>query len=185
MVDQRARELVEDDQLTAPRRDREAAPAEHAVDLVAGEPRGVHKPASRERTGRSLHSKAALAQARDAGDRGGAAQLAAGQHRLGGEGQWSGERADERLAGHLQGAARARPQVRLAAGELGGADLLHHVIAVGARALGNPGELGELLVVPRHEQRARALDGDPHARRVLRQQLVPARDEAGLERAGL
>ena len=48
-----------------------------------------------------------------------------------------------------------------------------------------PGSSPALLLVPRDEQRAGALERDADPRGVLGEQLAPARDEARLDRAGL
>ena len=106
-------------------------------------------------------------------------------HRLGGEGQRGGEGTDDALVGHLERAHRAGPEIGLAPIELLHTELPDRLVAVGPRTLDDPRKLGELLVVPGHQQGTRALERDPHALRVLAEQLVAARHQGRLERARL
>ncbi len=186
VLDEPARELVEHDQLAAPRRDREAVVAEHAVELVRAQARGVDEkargPGSPARAG---HAQASPVQPLDRVHRRAAPQLAAGRDRLGGEGQRRGERADDPLVGDLQGASCAGAEVRLAPVELLHSQLADRLVAVGPRALDDPRELGELLLVPGHQQRPGGLDRYPDSLRVAAEQLVAAHHQPRLERARL
>ena len=185
MLHERSRELVEDDQLAAPRSDGEAIVAEHPVDLVGAQPGRVHQIARAQRTARRGEPKAGGLEPLDGRDGSRSAQVAAGQHRLGRVGERGGERADEPLVGHLERAVRARPEMRLSPVQLVDPHLGDRVVAVRVRALHDARELGELLLVPGHEQRARLLDRDPHPRGVLGEQLEAAHHEPRLQRARL
>ena len=66
MLDERARELVEHDQLAAPRRDGEAVVAEHAVELVGVQAGGVDEVARAQRRRRAREPEAAVRRAVDA-----------------------------------------------------------------------------------------------------------------------
>ena len=185
VLHERARELVEDDQLAAPRRDREALVAEHAVELVGAQARRVHQVARAQGTARGGEAKAALAESLDSRDRARAAEVTSAQQRFGRVGERRGERADERLVGHLERPAGAWPELGFAPVELVHAELGDLAVAVCVGALDDAGELGQLFVVPRYEQRARALDGDADPVGVVGQQPEPARHQPCLERAGL
>jgi hypothetical protein len=184
VVHERARELVEDDQLAAAGRDGEGVAAEHAVDLVAAQAGRVDEPAGGHGAVGRREAEAA-ADALDPGHRSVPAELAAREHGLGSERQGRRERADDRLVRHLEGCSRAGGEVRLALVQLGGVELADRVVAVGVRALDDAWQLLALLVIPGDEQGASAFQRDADARGVLGQQLATARDETRLERAGL
>ena len=186
VLHQWARELVEHDQLAPPRSDREAVVAQHAVELVGAQAGGVDEEARGPGapSGRG-HPQAASLQPLHGPDRRAAKQRAARLQRLGGEGQRSGERTDDPLVGHLERPHRAGAEMGLAPVELLRSQLTDRLVAVGPRALDDPGELGKLLVVPGHQQGAGALERYAHALRVLAEQLIAARHQTGLERARL
>ena len=185
VLHERARELVEDDQLATPRGHGEALVTEHAVELVGVEPGRVHQVARAQGAGGRGEAKAARRESLDTRDGRGAAQVASRQQRLGRVGERRGERAHERLVRHLERAERARPELGLAPVELVHADLRHRAVAVGLRALDDARELAQLLLVPRHEQGAGALDRDAHPARVVGQEVEPACHQPRLEGARL
>jgi hypothetical protein len=75
--------------------------------------------------------------------------------------------------------------VRLAPVELFDSHLGDLAVSVGVRALHDARELRPLLLVPGHQQGAGVLDGYPHTRGVVGQQLEPARHQPRLQRARL
>ena len=102
-VDQRARELVEDQQLAPPCDDREAVVAEHPVDLVATETGGVDDPARSHASGRrdDLGIRRARTDVDDTEVPGEAGATREGVRRVG---EHCRPRADDRLAGDGQAA---------------------------------------------------------------------------------
>ena len=114
-----------------------------------------------------------------------APQLAAGEHGLGGEGERGRERADDPLVGHLERAERAGPEMRLAPVELLGRELADRLVSVRVRLLDDARQRAELLLAPRHQQRAGPLDRNADALRVAAELLVAAHDELRLERSRL
>src|SRR5262245_18623689 len=183
VVEKRARELVKDDQLASTRSDRESPVTEHAVDLVAAEPRGVDEESGCQGATGSGDAEAALVEGLDPGHRRVKQQLAAGENRFGGERQRRRERADDALVRNLERASRSRPEVRLAPIELLDADLADRFVAVRPRALDDRGESISFVRAPGDEQRADRLHGDADLRRIGAEQLVASAVESGLERA--
>ena len=165
---QRPGQLVEHDQLTAPRADGEPVPAHHRVDGVAVQPGGVHHPAAADHAGAG-DDLVLRGPGPDPGDPAAQPQPGPGGQRLRGVGQRGGPRADDALPGDDQRAERARPELRLPPVQLTGADPVGVGDAVAAGLVLDRGQFRVLLGRPGDEQRPGRLDRYPGAMRVLAQ----------------
>src|SRR5262249_11483882 len=118
VIQQRTRELVEDEQLAAPRPDGEAVIAEHPVDLVAEQTRGVDDEPRTQLAARRFEPEAFVAPV-DPGHTRVQAEVAPREYRLRGVGERRRERTDHALAADFQRALRGRPELPLAPAKLG------------------------------------------------------------------
>jgi hypothetical protein len=147
-------------------------PVEH-VRTVTGR---VDHPSRRERAGPGVDVRR---RPLDADPRDGRAEpeVDAAVHGLGGERERARPRADDRLVRDHEASERAVTEVRQAAVDLGDVDELAVLVAVGLRLGEQLRERLELLVGPRDEHRADALDRDAGVDRVRREQAVPVPHE--------
>ena len=180
-----SRELVEHDQLPAARCHGKAVVTEHAVQLVAVQPRHVHEEARRERPGRRVHAQPPFGASLDACHGLVEAQLAAREHGLGGERERRREGTDDALVGNLERALGAGTEMRLSPVQLLDPELADGRIPVGLSPLDDARERGQLGLIPRDEQSAGALERYPRSGGVPAEQLVAAAHEARLDRPGL
>ena len=165
--DERARQLVEDDELTPARRDGELPVAEPLVHLVGEKPGRVHDPVAAEAPpGRLQEPASRVALVAHAGDRGAQSQLHAGADGFGGERDAGTPGADDRLVGNDDGAGGSWSEVRFASSELLDGELGHAGVAVGSGLGDHVAQPGLLLLVPRHQDRPRLFERDARRPRV-------------------
>ena len=183
-VDQRPGELVEHEQLPAPRRDREPLVAELGVDGVGAQAGGVdHEPRAHGGAVSGVQRGVLLGDL-DAVDGVVQQQVGAAPAGVGGQCEVRGPGADDRLVGDGERAERTRPEGGQLAVHLGGVDDQRVVIAVLAGLVLQGGQRVELFLVPRDEQRAGAFDRDPGLSGVGAQQVIAATHEPALQGAG-
>ncbi|CAM5568473.1 hypothetical protein SGLAM104S_09796 [Streptomyces glaucescens] len=157
--DQGAGELVVDEELAAARGDGEVVVTELPVEGVGVQSGRVDEPVGAQ----GAPGGGQLVDAVPPGGLLDAAlevQVDAVADGLGGVGEGGGPGADDGLAGDVQGAERARSEVRFARVQFGRAEQAGVVAVVAYGLPGEPGQGGELFLVPGDEEGADPFDGD-------------------------
>ncbi len=183
VADEGAGEPVVDDELAPARGDGEVVVAEGPVEGVGVQPGGVDEATGVQRAARGVEPVDAV---RVTGVRDGRVevQVDSAADRLDGVGQGRRPRADDALAGDVQGAEGAGAEVGFAGVEVGGAEEAGVVALVARGLLGEAGQRRELLLVPGDEQGADAFDGDARLGGVRGEFAGALAHQTGLQRAG-